>query len=132
MTTRNVDQSNAGNYLERAEQCSTAMHRAFSDGNWNACVINAIHTGISSADAICVHKLGKRIAAQSHIQAASLLAGIRPETEELKKAVKHLVGLIGDKTDAEYGERLSTQREAENAVKHAERILSYAKSVVKA
>lgn len=131
MTTRNIDPSNASNYIQRAEQCSKAMHQAFSAGDWNACVINAIHAAISSADAICVHKLGKRSAGQSHVQAASLLAGIRPETEELKQAVKHLTNLVGVKTDAEYGERLSTQREAENAVKHAERLLSIARMVLR-
>lgn len=131
MTTRNVEPNQAKNYLQRAEQCSKAMRHAFSSGDWNACVINAIHAAISSADAICVHKLGKRSAGQSHVQAASLLAGIRPETEELRQAVKHLANLVGVKTDAEYGERLSTQREAENALKHAERLLSIARMILK-
>lgn len=131
MKTRDVDKDDASNYLQRAEECIGSMTYAFQTGNWNSCLINAVHAAISSADAVCVWKLGMRSASDNHADAGRLLVQIDPANEEVKNAVKHLSYLLGLKTGAEYGEKLFSKKEAEEAVKHAERIFSYAKSVVK-
>lgn len=125
MKTRQVDRSKAGFYLQKAEECKNSMKRAFESREWNACVINAIHCAISSADALCVAKLGLRNAGESHNDALVLLSQVEPGSEEIKKNVKHLSELLNIKTDAEYGERLFYEKDAEMAVKHAERLLGF-------
>ncbi len=131
MKTRQVDRSAAGFYLKKAEECRNSMMRAFENREWNACVINAIHAAISSADAFCVARLGMRSASERHEDALVLFQGIAPENEEIKKNVKHLSGLLGIKTEAEYGERLFYEKDAELAIKHAERLFDFVKGEIR-
>ncbi len=104
------------------------MSNSFDAGDYNACIINAIHCAISSADAFCVFKKGLRNASENHNDSIVLFMSIDPESEDIKKSVKHLSSLLSIKTDAEYGERLTGKNEAENAKKHAERLFDFAKS----
>ncbi len=130
MKTREVDRSKAGFYLQKAQECENSMERAFDAGEWNACVINAIHAAISSADALCVAKLGIRNAGERHEDAVVLFQRIDAGNEDIKRNVKHLSELLSIKTDAEYGERLFQQRDAEMAKKHAERLFVFVKGIV--
>lgn len=116
MKTRNVGREYANNYLRRAKECKDTMSKAAEEKMWNACVINAIHCAIASTDAICIHKLGMRSASERHSDVVVLLSSI--QGEEIKQAVKHLSHLLDIKTDAEYGERLATQKDAEQAMSH--------------
>lgn len=131
MKTRSVDRSRAKDYLKRAEECKDLMLNAFELGKWNACIINAIHCAISSADAICIFKLGVRNASERHADAIALFSSIKPESEEIKRNVRHLSMLLNIKTNAEYGERLFTKKEAEESIKHAERLFNFAKSIIR-
>jgi len=90
-------------------------------------VINTIHAAISAADAFCVARLGIRSAGERHEDALVLFHGIAPENEDLKRNVKHLSELLSIKTDAEYGERLFYEKDAELAIKHAERLFDFVK-----
>ena len=75
MKTRSVEKIYARNYLKRAEECKITANYAFSNGNWNSCVINAIHSAIASADAFCIFKLGLRNASERHADAVALFYG---------------------------------------------------------
>lgn len=134
MKTRPVDGSKSCFYLQKAEECKNSMKRAFESHEWNACVINAIHCAISAADAMCVAKLGLRNAGENHNDALVLLSQVLPkiglEDKDIKKKIEHLSGLLSIKTDAEYGERLFYERDAEMAVKHAERLLAFVKEKI--
>lgn len=131
MRTINVDRSKANSYLQKAEECKNSMKRDFDAGEWNACVVSAIHSAISSADAICVAKKGLRSAGKSHDEALVLFFQIEPGNEEFKKSAKHLSELLRIKTNAEYGERLFYEKDAGMAVKHAERFLSFVKEKIR-
>ncbi len=128
MKTRSVERFRAKDYLKRADECRNAMDRAFENGEWNACVINAIHCAISAADALCIFKKGLRNASERHQDAVALFLGIDPNSEEIRRNMNHLSRLLDIKTNAEYGEKLSSQNDATNAKKHAERILGFVKS----
>lgn len=128
MKTRPVDRFRAKDYLKRAEECKNAMDRAFESGDWNACVINAVHCAISSADALCIFKKGLRNAGESHRDSIALFLNIDPASDEIKRNVNHLSRLLDIKTDAEYGEKLSSQNDAEQAKKHAERLFESVKA----
>lgn len=97
MKTRDVDRSKAPIYLQKAEECKNSMKRDFDAGEWNACLISAIHSAISSADALCVAKLGMRNASERHTDALILFSGIEPGNEEFKKSAKHLSELLNKK-----------------------------------
>ncbi len=131
MKTRQVDRSIAVFYLKKAEECRNSMLRAFESREWNACVINAIHAAISSADAFCVARLGIRNASDRHEDALVLFQSISPDDEDIKRNVKHLSGLISIKTDAEYGEKLFYEGDAELAIKHAERLFDFVKEKIR-
>ena len=127
MKTREVERFKATSSLKKAEECKNSMLRAFEVGDWNSSLINAIHCAISSADALCVNKLGLRNASERHEEAIVLFLRIDPNSEEIKKNANHLSGLLKIKTDAEYGERLFSEKHAEEAIKHAERLFNFVK-----
>lgn len=128
MKTRSVDRFRAKDYLKRAEECKNSMNRAFESGGWNACVINAVHCAISSADAFCIFKKGIRNASESHRDSIALFLSTEPSSDEIKRNANHLSRLLDIKTNAEYGEHLSTKNDAELAVKHAYRLFEFVRS----
>lgn len=130
MKTRLVERSKAKDYIKRAEECKNSMLRAFENGEWNSCVINAIHCAISSADALCIAKMGLRNASERHEDAVVLFLRIDPNNEEIKKNANHLSNLLKIKTDAEYGEKLFYRKDAEEMIKHAERLLNFVKNKI--
>ncbi|MFQ6003567.1 MAG: hypothetical protein ACE5KJ_07460 [Candidatus Zixiibacteriota bacterium] len=76
MRTRSVDKFLYRNYIKKAEECRQAMNDAYSKGNWNATVINAIHCAISAADSITVFFKGVRHAGEKHEDVIALLQTI--------------------------------------------------------
>ena len=130
MKTRSVERFRAKDYLKRAEECRNAMNRALENSEWNSCVINAIHCAISAADAFCIFKKGLRNASEKHQDAIALFLSIDLNSEEIKRNVNHLSRLLNIKTDAEYGEKLSSQDDAKNAKKHAERFFAFVKEKI--
>lgn len=127
MRKRSVDRAKFKDYLKRAEECANAMKRSYESTEWNACVINAVHSMISAADALCIFKLGLRHAGQRHEDAVALLTSVDPSDAAVKKNATRLSAMLGIKTDAEYGERLMSRKDADSAVKSAERFLSFVK-----
>ena len=66
ISTRAVSRELCKNYLRKAEEFYRSMEQSHSTGDWNACVVNAIHCAISSADAMTVFYLGFRHAGERH------------------------------------------------------------------
>lgn len=128
MKTRVAERFRAKDYLKRAGECKNAMNKSFESGEWNACVINAVHCAISSADALCIFKKGVRSAGEKHQDTVVLFLSIDPNSDDIKKNMNHLSRLLDIKTDAEYGERLATRDDAEHAKKHAERFFEFVRN----
>jgi uncharacterized protein (UPF0332 family) len=124
---RSVDRSQSAEYMKRAEECLASMQRDFEERRWDSCVILAIHAAISAADALCVRTLGKRSASENHRDAIILFQGIDPRDNDLRKAAMRLGDLLKIKTDAEYGERSQSEKDAELAKLNAERLVSFVK-----
>lgn len=131
MITKNVQKIIANDYLKRASECKNAMRWCFENRHWNACVINAIHSAISAADALCVFEIGVRHAGERHDEAVQLLISINPGENAIINASKHLRNLLGIKSGAEYGERLMTEKDASAAVKDTERLLGFVEGRIK-
>lgn len=94
--------------------------------DWDAAVANAVHSGISIADALAVFYLGKRSAPREHEESVSLLFQLGVDRREVDRATSHLTDLLKVKNRAEYEERLLVQRDSEQAMKHLGRFKTWA------
>lgn len=125
--TRDVARSFYTNYLKRAEECLHAAKNSFAIQEWNATIINAIHSCIAACDAICVYFLGKRHAGESHGDAVNLFKTIKASDEEINTNANRIIRILRIKNMAEYEERLVHRSEAEKVLKDCERFLEYVK-----
>lgn len=116
-------------YLKRAIQYATSMNNSFDRGDWDACVSHAVHCVISVQDALCVHRKGERYKGINHMEAATLFKNLI-QSDDHQKAARRVFDLFRMKTDAEYGDRAMTTKEAGIAKLHAERFLSYVQAVM--
>lgn len=125
MAIRSVDRSEYRNYLQRSKELLSSVKRAQEACEWNACVINAVQSAIASADALCVFAKGVRHAGDRHDDAIRLFASIDTNDAEIKNNTRRLAELLSMKTDAEYGEKLMTEKDAEMSALAAERLFNF-------
>jgi len=130
MRTRSVDKFLYRNYVQKAVECQQAMKDAYDKGNWNAAVVNAIHSIISSADALTVFFKGVRHAGEKHEDVITLLQTIGLDQGALKAKTRQLSRLLSIKNAAEYEERLMSKSDATSAIKDAERFLQWTKEML--
>ncbi len=116
-------------YLARAEQYGRAMNFCLNSRDWDACGGNAIHCVISAADAFCIHFKAQRYKGADHREAIEFFRSLI-RSEEHKRASQRLAELLRIKTDAEYGDRNLSEKEAGQAKLSAERFLAYVKASV--
>lgn len=98
--------------------------------DWDATVSNAVHAGISAADAICVWHLGGRPAGQDHSESQRLLYSLPFDPKENDRNAKHLSKLLEVKNAAQYEERPMGQSDAEEALTQASRFREWMKKKV--
>ncbi len=115
------------NYLIKAEQFAESARDAYFKKNWNAVGLNAVHSAISSNDALTAYYGKVRSVSEKHADSAGLLLEVLKDDKESKNYSKHLSWLINRKNLVEYESRLFYQREAGESLKHIERFLSWAK-----
>jgi len=126
--TTDVTRALYTNYLKRAEECFHAASNSFSNQEWNASTINAIHACIAACDAMCVYFLGKRHVGENHGDAVKLFKKIRANDENINTNASRFLRIIRAKNMAEYEERLLFRPESEKIFKDCERFLDYVKS----
>jgi len=126
LETRDVAKSLYSNFLKKAEECLHAAKNSFTNQEWNATTINAIHSCIAACDAICVYFLGKRHAGESHENAVSLFSTIK-SGDEININANRMLRILRLKNMAEYEERLVHRSESEKILKDCERFLEYVK-----
>lgn len=91
--------------------------------------MSAIHSAINALDALTTSYLNKR-ASGSHTDVLGLIKSIFPP-KEYNDVKKQFTSLIGKKNETEYQPDLMSQKDAQNAVKCAERILAKVKAQIK-
>jgi len=131
MSTRTVTKELYMNYLKKAEECFSAMNDEFAKGNYNSCVIAAIHCAISSADALTVFFKGVRHSGERHEDVIRLILSLELDKSELNRNIMHLSNLLSIKNKAEYEEKLTTQNGAFSALTNAERFFKWVKGIMK-
>jgi hypothetical protein len=102
--TRAVNRGFYAHYLKKGEEFYRAMEHSFQRGDWNACVVNAIHCAISSADALCLFYLGFRHAGEKHHDVLQLIEQIDFDSREINSKNRQLTSLLQIKNSAEYEE----------------------------
>ena len=112
-------------YLKRAEECCRAAEQAFSQGDWNAAVITAVHSVISSCDALCIFFLGQRNAGERHDDAVRLFKTIAVDRDGIAAQAGRVSRVLGIKHVAEYEDRLLSRGEAEKVLKDCNRFLDF-------
>lgn len=123
-----VERNKYSNYLKKATELYDSMMDAYRQERWNATIINAVHCAISASDAYVVFKRGEISISKDHRDSIRLLEST---AEDAPEKAKHLAWLISIKSSAEYEARIFTQREAADAVKHADRLYKWAKTKLK-
>ncbi|MEW6296054.1 MAG: HEPN domain-containing protein [Candidatus Diapherotrites archaeon] len=127
--TRKVDKEKYTNYLKKAQDFFTTMQSAYKAGNWNSTGLEGVHCVISANDALLVFFGGSRSISQDHKDVARLLTTVI-NTPDAKESSQHLRKVIALKNIIEYEERLFTQKEAVEVMKHAERFFAWVKSML--
>ncbi|MFH1359900.1 MAG: HEPN domain-containing protein [Candidatus Omnitrophota bacterium] len=127
--TAHLPKSDYINYLKKAEEFLSSAQESLGRGKWNAAGLNAIHAGISSADALLVALHGIRSISPKHDDILKLFSSL-VKHKAADENMNHLRHLVSMKSVVEYDQRLITQREAVNLSKHAERFLNWIKSIV--
>ena len=127
--TSHVPKSGYGNYLKKAEEFFSSAQNSLVKEKWNAAGLGAIHSGISSADALLVSLHGMRSAGPKHDDILKLLSNL-VKHKGLEENIGHLRHLIAMKNIVEYDQRLITRSEALSLSRHAERFLAWVKSIL--
>ena len=117
-----VDKKLYKNYLQKAEEMIEMARYAVVSSKNNAAVVASIHCAINAMDALSVFYFGKRQSGVHETAVGSLRAAL--SEGEFKEVAKQFGGLIELKNQAEYQPDLMGQRQAADAVRRAERILS--------
>ena len=126
--TRDVGRDHAQKYLTKAREFSAVAEAALAEHRWNAAGLNAIHAGISAADAAVVASSGLRSSSKDHSTAADLL---RDSVKDATASqARQLAGLLGMKNTVEYEQRLVTETEARSLVAQSSRLVRWSAKVV--
>ena len=127
--TRMVAPTQAVNYLRKAEDHLAAAVETMTAERWSTVVLLAVHAAISAVDAFCVASAGMRGAGPTHMDQVRLIRQLFAGDPEARKASDHLAALLDRKNTAEYEARLFQRAGAETALKHAERLVNWARQV---
>lgn len=127
--TATVSKSDYSNYLKKAAEFHETMQDGLSQGKWNAVGLNAIHTGISAADALLVFFHGMRSTSPKHDDIIKLIVSLITH-RDIKTNAQHLRNLINMKNIVEYEVRLIDRHEALILSKHATRFFDWVRSLL--
>ena len=124
--TKSVDPSKASNYILKAEELLATANDSLTNKRYNSTVTNAVHSSINALDALTTKFKGKR-GSDDHTEVLSLVQGILSPIQygEIKK---QFVSLINMKNTSEYQPDLMGEKDATEAIRWAERILTKVKA----
>jgi len=125
---RSLDRNKAAGYITKAENSLRVSKIAIKEGAYDAVVMNAVHSAINSLDALTTYFMGKR-ASGVHTEVVSMIRRILT-TRECEETQKQFNTLLAMKNESEYQPDLMNLKDAESAIKLAERIFEKVKTKV--
>jgi HEPN domain-containing protein len=125
-----VERTAARSYLDKAHEFLAAASMSLDVGKRDAVMLNAIHAAIAATDSVTIAFLGVRSTDPDHLRAADLLEEVGGGGIEMKGHGRQLRQLLSQKNVTEYESRRATMREADQAIKRAQRLVDWAREVV--
>ena len=126
-STKQVESSQAGNYLEKARGFRADAQSAFElsqDFSTNGLAVMCVHAAIAYADALCIRAAGVKSTSGDHTDSAVLLQdSVRIRSAEDKLALKDLRAILQQKDEVSYTAKLVRREEAKRML---ERLASFA------
>ncbi|SMH71586.1 HEPN domain-containing protein [Candidatus Nitrosotalea okcheonensis] len=126
---KTIDPKKASGYVTKAENSLMMAKIALEKEAYDSAVMSSVHSSINALDALTTSEIGRRSSGQ-HPDVLSLIMGILTK-EEHDIISKQFSTLLGMKNQSEYQPDLMSLKDAENAIKWAERILKMVKSKLK-
>ncbi|MDE2591209.1 MAG: HEPN domain-containing protein [Patescibacteria group bacterium] len=126
---KTIDPKKASGYVTKAENSLMMAKIALEKEAYDSAVMSSVHSSINALDALTTSEIDKRSSGQ-HPDVLSLIMGILTK-EEHDIISKQFSTLLGMKNQSEYQPDLMSLKDAENAIKWAERILKMVKSKLK-
>ncbi len=114
----------AAAFLEQAKISTDLLESIYAN---NAVVSSATIAGIAASDAACGIALGEVISSPGHNDALVLLKRINGGAD----MVKSLRTLLNLKTPSQYTTHAHTDMETKSALRHAEKLLDFAKNLAR-
>lgn len=124
------ERTEPAHHLAKAQQFLDVARVALRDQLCDAAMLNAIHAGISAADAVTITIIGERSADPDHQRAVNLLEEAGGDSEVVRARARQLRMLIQKKNAVEYESRRASLDEAAHAVERAERVVAWARDAV--
>ena len=125
---RSIDRKKSAGYITKAENALRISKIAIKEGAYDAAVMNSVHGAINSLDGLTTFFLGKR-ASGVHTEVLSIIKGVLTP-REYGETQKQFNTLLGMKNESEYQPDLMSLKDAESAVKLAERIFERVKTKI--
>ena len=126
---RSVDSLGAREYLAFAQELMAVADACEAANRWRAAGLNSIHAAIAAADAVCAAFLGATSSAESHGEAAELLARSGAPDAQAKAVLFSAV--IAKKAVFAYEARPPSREDAELLLKRTRRLVPWAVEVVR-
>lgn len=116
-------------HLDKAKEFLESAWHELALERFNTATSAAVTSGINSKDALCMKLAGRTEKTENHAAAVKELEKAGPAGKQAAPDLRRLLAL---KSKAQYQSVSVASKQAENAVKWAERIYSRAEAVVRA
>ena len=124
--THGIEKAKARSYLAKANEFLAASRTAAADGQADAALLMAVHSGISACDAVTIALAGVRSADPDHLPAADLLETIAARADEVRERANQLRSLLKMKNLVEYEDNRASAAQAQDGTKRASRLAEWA------
>jgi len=123
--TKEIPKSDHHGYLKTAKEYIEGAKDHYAKERYIATCGDCVHGMIAASDALTIYFLGRKNAGQNHMDAVYLLRQISSDDELLSQQITRFQRILGLKNAAEYGGGAVNQRDAENALRDAQRFLEF-------
>jgi hypothetical protein len=126
LSATEVSRAEFRNYRDKGKQFYEVMKNCIQKGDWDAAVLNGVHSAICLSDALTVFFIGKRSTGKSHQDASFLLSQAVGQDDDGSRQADRLAQILNWKHDAEYEPTRASEKEASDFEKIVERVMQWA------
>jgi hypothetical protein len=123
--TKEVPKSDHHGYLKTAKEYIEGAKDHYAKERFIATCGDCVHGMIAASDSLTIFFLGRKSAGQNHMDAINLLRQVAPNDEDLSRQMTRFQRVLGLKNAAEYDGGKVDQRDAESALRDAQRFFDF-------